>query len=119
MSERKLSKALNEFVLKDEKDAIPELVKYQLRKTQTELNKRNVDDEKTIDAEISSIKDAEDNIGEEEENEEIEKVFLFCFVFNPFPALGLRISYRNSTLTIVLDLAEHALSFKNSESPGT
>lgn len=60
--------------MKDEKDAIPELVKYQLRKTQSELNKRNLDDDKNIDAEISNIKDAEDNIDEDVENEEIEKV---------------------------------------------
>ena len=75
MSERKLSKALNEFVMKDEKDAISELVKYQLRKTQSELNKRNLEDELKIDAEISNIKDAEDNIDEDEEDEEIQKVF--------------------------------------------
>ena len=73
LSERKLSKALNEFVLKDEKDAIPELVKYQLRKTQTELKRRNLEEEK-IDAEISIIKENEENMDEDQENEEIEKV---------------------------------------------
>lgn len=80
LSERKLSKALNEFVMKDEKDAIPELVKYQLRKTQTELNKRNLDDDQKINAEISNIKDAEDNIDEDVENEEIEKVSSLTFL---------------------------------------
>ncbi|XP_066929517.1 double-strand break repair protein MRE11-like [Clytia hemisphaerica] len=74
LSERKLSKALNEFVLKDEKDAIPELVKYQLRKTQTELKRRNLVEEEKIDAEISVIKENEENMDEEQENEEIEKV---------------------------------------------
>ena len=64
---------MNEFVLKDEKDAIPELVKYQLRKTQTELKRRNLEEEK-IDAEISIIKENEENMDEDQENEEIEKV---------------------------------------------
>ena len=71
---------MNEFVMKDEKDAIPELVKYQLRKTQTELNKRNLDDDQKINAEISNIKDAEDNIDEDVENEEIEKVSSLTFL---------------------------------------
>ena len=66
--------------MKDEKDAIPELVKYQLRKTQTELNKRNLDDDQKINAEISNIKDAEDNIDEDVENEEIEKVSSLTFL---------------------------------------
>ena len=61
-------------MLKDEKDAIPDLVKYQLRKTQSELNNRNVESEEKIDAEISSIKNDEDNVDEAQENEEIEKV---------------------------------------------
>ena len=66
--------------MKDEKDAIPELVKYQLRKTQNELNKRNLDDDQKINAEISNIKDAEDNIDEDVENEEIEKVSSLTFL---------------------------------------
>lgn len=73
LSERKLSKALNEFVLKDEANAIPELVKWQLRKTQKELKSRNLEEEK-IEDEISKIKGDDENVDEEKENEEIEQV---------------------------------------------
>lgn len=34
LTEQGISEAVKEFVLKEEKDAIPELVKYQLKKTQ-------------------------------------------------------------------------------------
>lgn len=73
LSERKLSKALNEFVLKEEKDAISELVKYQLKKTQCEIAKHEVKDDK-IDEIIGLVKEAEDNMDEKEEDVEIEKV---------------------------------------------
>lgn len=77
LSERKLCKALNEFVMKDEKDAIPELVKWQLKKTQKVLRERNLDETSIHDA-ILSVKVTEDQVPEQEEDEEIERV---CFYF--------------------------------------
>ena len=74
LSERKLAKALNEFVLKEEDDAISELVKYQLKKTQTEITLREEMKEDNIDELIGSVKEVEDNMDENEENEEMEKV---------------------------------------------
>ena len=73
LSERKLSKALNEFVLKEEKDAISELVKYQLRKTQSELSRRNLQED-SIAEEILRVKSDDEKVDEAAENEEIEKV---------------------------------------------
>jgi len=74
LSERKLAKALNEFVLKEEKDAITELVKFQLKKTQEEITKKEELREEKIDELIGIVKEAEDNMDENEEDREIEKV---------------------------------------------
>ena len=61
-------------MLKDEKDAISELVTWQIHKTQNQLNKRN-SNEDTIIEELVRIKSCEDNnVDEEAENEEIEQV---------------------------------------------
>jgi len=49
-------------------------VKYQLRKTQTELRNRNLESEDKINDEITSIKNDEDNVDDAQENEEIAKV---------------------------------------------
>jgi len=51
-------------------------VKYQLRKTQTELRNRNLESEDKINDEITSIKNDEDNVDDAQENEEIAKVRL-------------------------------------------
>lgn len=49
-------------------------MKYQLRKTQTELRNRNLESEDKINDEITSIKNDEDNVDDAQENEEIAKV---------------------------------------------
>lgn len=74
LSERKLSKALNAFVMKDEKDAIPDLVKHLLRKVQTDLKSRDLK-EGMIDAEIDNLRSKDDNVDERAEDEELEEVF--------------------------------------------
>lgn len=76
LSERKLSKALNEFVMKDERDAIPELVKWQLRKTQESLSNRKLD-ETMIDEAISEVKVNKEKMAEPDEDKEIEEVRSF------------------------------------------
>ena len=69
-------KALKEFVDKDEKDAIAELVKWQLDQTQTELYKRKPKEDK-LEEEIEKVKNCQVAVlNEEEEDEEIEKVVL-------------------------------------------
>lgn len=47
-----MGKAVQEFVDKDEKDAIEELISYQLDKTQRHLQSRGVSTEQDIDAEV-------------------------------------------------------------------
>jgi len=47
-----MGKAIQEFVDKDEKDAIEELITYQLEKTQRHLQARGVVTEQDIDAEV-------------------------------------------------------------------
>lgn len=47
-----MGKAIQEFVDKDEKDAIQELITYQLEKTQRHLQARGVITEQDIDAEV-------------------------------------------------------------------
>jgi len=74
LSERKLSKALNEFVIKEEKDAILEVVKYQVTKTQNAIIQDTDTTEHNIDEIISKVKDTEDNMDENEENKEIASV---------------------------------------------
>lgn len=53
LTEQGMGKAIQEFVDKDEKDAIEELITYQLDKTQRHLQARGVITEQDIDAEVS------------------------------------------------------------------
>lgn len=53
LTEQGMGKALREFVDKDEKDAIEELITYQLEKTQLHLQARGVITEQDIDEEVS------------------------------------------------------------------
>lgn len=50
-----MGKALREFVDKDEKDAIEELITYQLEKTQRHLQARGVTTEQDIDTEVRGL----------------------------------------------------------------
>ncbi|XP_030193235.1 double-strand break repair protein MRE11 isoform X2 [Gadus morhua] len=71
LTESGMGKAIQEFVDKDEKEAIEELISYQLEKTQRHLQGRGVTTEQDIDAEIQRFRDAKKNTTEEErENRE-------------------------------------------------
>lgn len=55
LTERGMGEAVQEFVDKEEKDAIEELVKFQLEKTQRFLKERRTDaEEEKIDEEVSN-----------------------------------------------------------------
>uniref|UniRef100_A0A146WII7 Double-strand break repair protein n=1 Tax=Fundulus heteroclitus TaxID=8078 RepID=A0A146WII7_FUNHE len=66
LTEQGMGKAIQEFVDKDEKDAIQELISYQLEKTQRHLQSRAVTTEQDIDAEIQKFRDSKKNTTEEE-----------------------------------------------------
>uniref|UniRef100_H3CQQ5 Double-strand break repair protein n=1 Tax=Tetraodon nigroviridis TaxID=99883 RepID=H3CQQ5_TETNG len=66
LTEQGMGKAIREFVDKDEKDAIEELITYQLEKTQRHLQARGVTTEQDIDAEIQKFRDSKKNTTEEE-----------------------------------------------------
>lgn len=66
LTEQGMGKAIQEFVDKDEKDAIEELISYQLEKTQRHLLARGVTTEQDIDAEIKNFRDSKKNTTEEE-----------------------------------------------------
>lgn len=66
LTEQGMGKAIQEFVDKDEKDAIEELISYQLEKTQRHLLARGVITEQDIDAEIKKFRDSKKNTTEEE-----------------------------------------------------
>ncbi|XP_078102316.1 double-strand break repair protein MRE11 [Sander vitreus] len=66
LTEKGMGKAIQEFVDKDEKDAIEELITYQLEKTQRHLQARGVTTEQDIDAEIRLFRDSKKNTTEEE-----------------------------------------------------
>lgn len=68
LSERKMGLALQEFVDKDEKEAIGEIVKLQLRDTQKALSLKNLRDENDIVQEV--IKETERSRAEEPSQEE-------------------------------------------------
>ena len=56
LTERGMGEAVQEFVDKEEKDAIEELVKYQLEKTQRFLKERHIDAlEDKIDEEVNNL----------------------------------------------------------------
>ncbi|KAM9321452.1 double-strand break repair protein MRE11 [Gastrophryne carolinensis] len=69
LTERGMGEAVQEFFDKDEKDAIEELVKYQLEKTQRFLKERDIDaEEQMIDDEIKKFrKTRQENTTEEDE----------------------------------------------------
>ncbi|XP_029302249.1 double-strand break repair protein MRE11 [Cottoperca gobio] len=66
LTEQGMGKAIQEFVDKDEKDAIEELITYQLEKTQRHLQARGVNTEQDIDTEIQRFRDSKKNTTEEE-----------------------------------------------------
>ncbi|KAL6116119.1 mre11 [Pungitius sinensis] len=66
LTEHGMGKALQEFVDKDEKDAIEELITYQLDKTQRHLQARAVTTEQEIDTEIQRFRDSKKNTTEED-----------------------------------------------------
>ncbi|XP_047546848.1 double-strand break repair protein MRE11 isoform X2 [Lutra lutra] len=69
LTERGMGEAVQEFVDKEEKDAIEELVKYQLEKTQRFLKERHIDAlEEKIDEEVRRFRESR----QEDTNEEDE-----------------------------------------------
>lgn len=66
LTEQGMGKAIQEFVDKDEKCAIEELITYQLEKTQRHLQGRAVTTEKDIDDEVRLFRDSKKNTTEEE-----------------------------------------------------
>ncbi|XP_028275238.1 double-strand break repair protein MRE11 [Parambassis ranga] len=66
LTEQGMGKAIQEFVDKDEKDAIEELITYQLEKTQRHLQTRGVITEQDIDTEVRLFRDSKKNTTEEE-----------------------------------------------------
>eukprot|EP00064_Thunnus_orientalis_P004324 superscaffoldBa00000391_g4335 len=73
LTEQGMGKAIQEFVDKDEKDAIEELITYQLEKTQRHLQARGVTTEQDIDTEVRLFRDSKKNTTEEEN--EIKEAF--------------------------------------------
>ncbi|NXH82694.1 MRE11 protein, partial [Edolisoma coerulescens] len=65
-----MGEAVQEFVDKEEKDAIEELVKFQLEKTQRFLKERRTDaEEEKIDEEVRKFRESRKKNIEEEDNE--------------------------------------------------
>ncbi|VTJ75082.1 Hypothetical predicted protein [Marmota monax] len=70
LTERGMGEAVQEFVDKEEKDAIEELVKYQLEKTQRFLKERHIDAlEDKIDEEVRRFRESRQKNTEEEDDE--------------------------------------------------
>ncbi|KAI7800967.1 putative double-strand break repair protein MRE11A [Triplophysa rosa] len=68
LTEQGMGKAVQEFVDKEEKDAIEELINYQLEKTQRHLRERRVEaTEEKIDEEIRRFRESKKNTAEEDE----------------------------------------------------
>lgn len=68
LTEQGMGKAVQEFVDKEERDAIEELINYQLEKTQRYLRERRVEaTEEKIDEEIQQFRDSKKNTTEEDE----------------------------------------------------
>ncbi|KAM9439540.1 double-strand break repair protein MRE11 [Clarias gariepinus] len=68
LTEQGMGKAVQEFVDKEERDAIEELINYQLEKTQRFLRDRHVEaTEEKIDEEIRRFRDSKKNTAEEDE----------------------------------------------------
>ncbi|NXL97985.1 MRE11 protein, partial [Tyrannus savana] len=65
-----MGEAVQEFVDKEEKDAIEELVKFQLEKTQKFLRERRTDaEEEKIDEEVRKFRETRKKNTEEEDKE--------------------------------------------------
>ncbi|XP_064297425.1 double-strand break repair protein MRE11 isoform X2 [Phalacrocorax carbo] len=70
LTERGMGEAVQEFVDKEEKDAIEELVKFQLEKTQRFLKERRTDaEEEKIDEEVRKFRESRKRNTEEEDEE--------------------------------------------------
>ncbi|XP_074996250.1 double-strand break repair protein MRE11 isoform X3 [Calonectris borealis] len=70
LTERGMGEAVQEFVDKEEKDAIEELVKFQLEKTQRFLKERRTDaEEGKIDEEVRKFRESRKENTEEEDEE--------------------------------------------------
>jgi len=70
LTERGMGEAVQEFVDKEEKDAIEELVKYQLEKTQRFLKQRHIDGlEDKIDEEVRRFRESRQKNTNEEDDE--------------------------------------------------
>lgn len=70
LTERGMGEAVQEFVDKEEKDAIEELVKYQLEKTQRFLKERHIDVlEDKIDEEVRRFRESRQRNTNEEDDE--------------------------------------------------
>ncbi|XP_051481701.1 double-strand break repair protein MRE11 isoform X2 [Apus apus] len=70
LTERGMGEAVQEFVDKEEKDAIEELVKFQLEKTQRFLKERRTDaEEEKIDEEVRKFRESRKKNAEEEDEE--------------------------------------------------
>ncbi|XP_062329155.1 double-strand break repair protein MRE11 isoform X1 [Osmerus eperlanus] len=67
LTAQSMGKAVQEFVDKEEKDAIEELVSYQLEKTQQHLKTRGLISQEDMDSEIQRFRDSKKNTAEEEE----------------------------------------------------
>ncbi|XP_053564585.1 double-strand break repair protein MRE11 [Bombina bombina] len=75
LTERGMGEAVQEFVDKEEKDAIEELVKFQLEKTQRFLKERNIDaEEEKIDEEVRKFRDTRKTNTNEEDEEVREAI---------------------------------------------
>ncbi|NXB39675.1 MRE11 protein, partial [Eulacestoma nigropectus] len=70
-----MGEAVQEFVDKEEKDAIEELVKFQLEKTQRFLKERRTDaEEEKIDEEVRKFRESRKKNTEEEDKEVREAI---------------------------------------------
>ncbi|XP_062052874.1 double-strand break repair protein MRE11 isoform X2 [Lepus europaeus] len=75
LTERGMGEAVQEFVDKEEKDAIEELVKYQLEKTQRFLKERHIDAlEDKIDEEVRRFRESRQKNTDEEDDEVREAI---------------------------------------------
>ncbi|XP_053163566.1 double-strand break repair protein MRE11 isoform X2 [Hemicordylus capensis] len=75
LTERGMGEAVQEFVDKEEKDAIEELVKFQLEKTQRFLKERHTDaEEAKIDEEVQRFRESRKKNTEEEDEEVREAI---------------------------------------------
>ncbi|XP_054241296.1 double-strand break repair protein MRE11 [Indicator indicator] len=75
LTERGMGEAVQEFVDKEEKDAIEELVKFQLEKTQRFLKERRTEaEEEKIDEEVRKFRESRKKNTEEEDEEVREAI---------------------------------------------